>query len=46
MSFSATTFKGNLAKAGGGARPSLYKVTISSSATGIPTLSGTEGILV
>jgi len=46
MSFSATTFKGNLAKAGGGARPSLYKVKISSSATGIPTLSGTEGILV
>ena len=46
MSFSATTFKGNLAKAGGGARPSLYKVKISSSATGIPTVSGTEGILV
>ena len=46
MSFSATTFKGNLAKAGGGARPSLYKVKISSSATGIPTVTGTEGILV
>ena len=46
MSFSATTFKGNLAKAGGGARPALYKVKITSSASGIPSVTGTEGILV
>ena len=46
MAFSATKFKGNLSKAGGGARPSLYKVKISSSASGIPDVSGTEGILV
>ena len=29
MSFSAATFKSNLSKAGGGARPALYKVKIN-----------------
>ena len=50
MSFSAATFKSNLAKAGGGARPALYKVKINyGSATGAGgsySLSAAETLLV
>ena len=45
MAFSASTFKGNLSKAGGGARPALYKVKIMDS-NGYLSLSATENILV
>ena len=45
MAFSASTFKGNLTKAGGGARPALYKVSINDS-NGYLSLSSNENILV
>ena len=50
MAFSAATFKSNLSKAGGGARPALYKVKINyGSATGAGgsySLSAAETLLV
>jgi len=46
MSFSATAFKSSLSKAGGGARPALYKIDIMSSNFIVPSLTGTESILV
>jgi hypothetical protein len=46
MAFSAATFKQNLAKAGGGARPALYKVSITTSASGISGFTDTESLLV
>jgi len=46
MSFSASKFKGNLSKAGGGARPSLYKVEINYSGNNSFSLTGTETLLV
>ena len=45
MAFSASTFKGNLSKAGGGARPALYKVSINDS-NGYLSLTANENILV
>jgi len=46
MGFSATTFKSNLSKAGGGARPALYKVGINYSQGSSFTLTSDESILV
>ena len=45
MAFSPASFKTKLAAAGGGARPSLYKVTINES-LGANSLSETEVLLV
>ena len=48
MSFTPSTFKSNLSSAGGGARPSLYKVKINfgqSSANSV-SLSGNQTLLV
>ena len=45
MAFSASTFKGNLSKAGGGARPALYKVAIKDSNSYL-SLTANENILV
>ena len=46
MAFSPATFKSNLSKAGGGARPSLFKVEINSSMAGVAGLTSTEALLV
>jgi hypothetical protein len=47
MAFSATKFKGNLSKAGGGARPALYSVKINSANPSVvSSLTSAETILV
>ncbi len=46
MAFTPSTFKTKLSAAGGGARPSLYKVKINESQLGSLSLSTTETILV
>ena len=46
MAFSATAFKSNLSKAGGGARPALYRVKISSTSAGISGTDDTDSLLV
>lgn len=46
MAFSATTFKSNLSRAGGGARPALYKVAINYSGNNSFSLTADEALLV
>ena len=46
MTFTVSNFKSNLAKAGGGARPSLYKITINNSQQGSLGLNEYESFLV
>ena len=46
MAFSPATFKGNLSKAGGGARPALYKVAINYSPNNSLSFTEDEALLV
>ena len=46
MTFTVSNFKSNMAKAGGGARPSLYKITINNSQQGSLGLNEYESFLV
>ena len=46
MAFSPATFKGNLSKAGGGARPALYKISINYSSNNNYSFTGDEALLV
>ena len=46
MSFNASTFKSNLVSAGGGARPSLFKIILESSLAGVSGIDGSDAFLV
>ena len=46
MSFNASTFKSNLVSAGGGARPSLFKIKLESSLAGVSGIDGSDAFLV
>ncbi len=46
MSFNASTFKTKLNSAGGGARPSLFKVKLDASLSGVTGIDGADSFLV
>ena len=46
MAFSTSTFKSNLSKAGGGARPALFKVIINYSSSTALSVTGNDALLV
>ena len=46
MTFNASTFKTKLVTAGGGARPSLFKIKLESSISGVSGIDGSDAFLV
>ena len=46
MAFNASTFKTKLVSAGGGARPSLFKIKLEASLSGVVGITGSDAFLV
>ena len=46
MTFNASTFKTSLVSAGGGARPSLFKIKLEASLAGVSGIDGSDAFLV